>query len=773
MGTKTVGTFPTFPDDRLRHRYIWRRMAKQLKETTGKWAIATGAGVVVLIAGIAVISLRFPGLFSNLPFLGSATPEESSIPPSPDLADNQDSAVLPLAAQPPGDRQAPLTAIANQPEPSFDRSRARYLLAVDALEQRNPEQTLTWLQDLEQDYELLAPHILYKRAKAHRALDQRAEALNVWRTLAETYPDSPIAAEALYAIGLTSTDTEYWDGAIAQFPSHPRTLDIAQARLQEEPGQVELLLLLARYGGHLEDYVAILNELAEDHAEALEPNDWEAIGFGYWENLVYARAGEAYAKATETPQNLYRAGRGAQLGDRREDAIRHYRRLYETFPDASDTAQGLIHLARLSNSPQNAIAYLDIVRQMFPDRAADALFYRAERLDELQSAASAAQARQSILTQFGTSDAAANLRWQQIEQRIKIGDASGAQPWAEQLVAQNPDSDHAPEALFWLGKWADEAGDRQTAQTAYEQILRDYPDSYYAWRAALGLGWDVGSFTTVRQKNLPIAAPPRYQTVLAGSPMLHELYWLGQDDDAWTLWQAEYRDRIQPSVDEQFTDGIMRLGVGDNLEGIFMLESLAWRDAPDEQDQYQALRRDVAFWQNRYPLLYKDLIQTWSSDRQLNPLLVISLMRQESRFEPEIESVAGALGLMQVLPETADWIASQTDIGEYTMTDPDDNIKLGTWYLDYTHREYNNNSLFAIASYNAGPGNIADWITRFDTSDPDLFVEQIPFPETKNYVETVFGNYWNYLRIYNPDLSRRLAEYSPEQAALVQGTERE
>jgi soluble lytic murein transglycosylase len=62
---------------------------------------------------------------------------------------------------------------------------------------------------------------------------------------------------------------------------------------------------------------------------------------------------------------------------------------------------------------------------------------------------------------------------------------------------------------------------------------------------------------------------------------------------------------------------------------------------------------------------------------------------------------------------------------------------------------------------------VADWLDRFGFSDPDLFVEQIPFPETKGYVESVFGNYWNYLRVYNPDLARRLAGYSPEQAAML------
>jgi soluble lytic murein transglycosylase len=121
---------------------------------------------------------------------------------------------------------------------------------------------------------------------------------------------------------------------------------------------------------------------------------------------------------------------------------------------------------------------------------------------------------------------------------------------------------------------------------------------------------------------------------------------------------------------------------------------------------------------------------------------------------------------MQVMPGTADWIAQQISLTDFDLNKPDDNLKLGTWYLNYTHEEYGNNSLFAVASYNAGPGNVADWLNRFGFSDPDLFVEQIPFPETKGYVESVFENYWNYLRLYNPQVSEQLTRYSPNHAAI-------
>jgi soluble lytic murein transglycosylase len=148
---------------------------------------------------------------------------------------------------------------------------------------------------------------------------------------------------------------------------------------------------------------------------------------------------------------------------------------------------------------------------------------------------------------------------------------------------------------------------------------------------------------------------------------------------------------------------------------------------------------------------YKDLIVKWSEERNLNPFLVTALMRQESRFMPLIQSSAGATGLMQVMPATAEWIAPQIGLENYSLTDPEDSINLGTWYLDYTHRTYNNNSLLAIASYNAGPGNINNWLERFDLNDFDEFVENIPFAETKGYVETVFGNYWNYVNLYQPE----------------------
>ncbi|NJM99028.1 MAG: lytic transglycosylase domain-containing protein [Phormidesmis sp. RL_2_1] len=307
-----------------------------------------------------------------------------------------------------------------------------------------------------------------------------------------------------------------------------------------------------------------------------------------------------------------------------------------------------------------------------------------------------------------------------------------------------------------LGKWTRQQNQPEAARQIFEQVIGNHPESYFAWRSAVHLDWNVGDFDTVRQLSPTIALPLQRSPLPAGSPTLQELYLLGQDQSAWQQWQTEFKNPQTPTVSEQFTDGLLRLGIGDNLEGIFMVSSLAWRDRPEEKIEYERLKATPAYEHAIYPFPFLELIMGWARERQLNPLLVTALVRQESRFQPDISSVVGAMGLMQVMPDTAAWIAQQTGETDYTLNAPEDNVKLGTWYLDYTHREYANNSLFAVASYNAGPGSVDRWIQEGGFSNADEFVEKIPYPETKGYVESVFGGYWNYLRLYTPDIAAQV-----------------
>lgn len=670
----------------------------------------------------------------------------------------QDSQVVTLALKAPSERTDSLLEIA-QATPSPDQARARYLLASDLVAQGQGGQALPLLEGLADVYPPLAAPGLVLQGKAERASGQLEAAQQTWATVWQTYQDHPVAAEALFQLG--QTDPTHWEDLLQFFPAHPRSVEVAHKKLVESPdrpNEKALLLVMTRHGVYHPQALTSVNRLVENYGEQLSPQDWQAVGFAYWERQSYQAAGEAYSKAPATPQNRYRAARGLQIGGQRAAAIAGYYALNAEFPDAPETATGLLRLANLVDA-ETALELLDQVTQRFPEQAAEALLAKAQTLDALNSSQTATQLRETILTQYSTSETAADMRARYARNAGASGNWSGALRWIDALLKDNQTADVTPEIAFWGGKWALKAGLGEDAIKRFEQVVRDYPESYYAWRSAVALGWDVGDFHTVRSYQPAVALPAERTLLPVGSETLQELYLLGQDWDAWATWQVEFTNPQAPTVEEQFTDGVLRLGVGDNLDGIFMVSSLSWRDTPEERATYKTIKQHPAYGQTLYPFPFAKSIAEWSSKRSLNPLLVTALIRQESRFEPQIRSVVGAAGLMQVMPDTAAWIQSKTGIPDYDLDNPESNIELGTWYLDYTHEEYRDHSLFAVASYNAGPGNVADWIARQNYADADEFVDKIPFPETKDYVMSVFGGYWNYLRLYNPEIAQRLEKY--------------
>lgn len=748
-----------------------------LKTFKDKWPLLTLIGVSTLSVGMVV------GFLNTTDAFGPA--ERRTITSQFDRA-VESSAVLGLVKQPPEARRTALLAIAQQDsaakngsskDGTFESDRAKYLLALDLMAQGDNEQAIATLGAISPDYPLAA-YAQVKQAQADAASGDEEGAIAAWNEVLRSHPESTAAAEALYQLGdrAGGLGSDRWNQLLQTFPSHPRSVQIAHQQLNQTAAtdistipitpaaapaksaldEFALLKLVARYGLNQPDYLSSLNRLESKYASALTPDDWEAIGFGYWEMQSYGEAGEAYARATPTAVGLYRAARGLEGGGKYKEAIAFYQLLNQSFPAAPETATGLLNLSQLQDE-QNSTKTLDQVIARFPDRAAEALVKRADTLEALKSPESAKQARLSILSQYPGSEEAAEIRFKNARANAKAGKIANAAQWARQIVNDSPSSDLAPEAGFWLGKWSLRQNQPEVARRAFEQVIREHPDSYFAWRSAVHLDWDVGDFDSVRSYTPQIVLPGKRASLPAGSPTLQELYLLGQDATAWAQWQFEFDNSQKPTVSEQFTDGILRLGVGDNLDGIFMVSSLAWRDLPEEKQEYALLKENPEYWRAIYPFPFAPLILGWAQERALNPLLVTALVRQESRFQADIQSYVGAVGLMQVMPETAAWISDQIGDKSYTLSEPADNVEFGTWYLDFTHREFGNNSLFAVASYNAGPGSVDDWIEKGNYQNADEFVEEIPYPETKGYISSVFGGYWNYLRLYNPEIAAKVA----------------
>lgn len=162
---------------------------------------------------------------------------------------------------------------------------------------------------------------------------------------------------------------------------------------------------------------------------------------------------------------------------------------------------------------------------------------------------------------------------------------------------------------------------------------------------------------------------------------------------------------------------------------------------------------DKGYKEIALPLRHDDIIRQQGEAKNLDPALIAAVIYQESRFRPR-ESSAGALGLMQLLPDTAHFIAGKTGGSKFTTEDlatPQINIQYGAWYLRYLLDQFDENEMTALAAYNAGIGNVQKWLAESGQTHITS-LDQIPFSETRHYVKNVLESRDQYRSEYGQEL---------------------
>lgn len=152
-----------------------------------------------------------------------------------------------------------------------------------------------------------------------------------------------------------------------------------------------------------------------------------------------------------------------------------------------------------------------------------------------------------------------------------------------------------------------------------------------------------------------------------------------------------------------------------------------------------------------YPLPYRETIFRYSTDSGVDPYLLTAIMKTESNFNPDAVSPKGARGLMQIMPETGEWIARQSGITPFhpdLLFDPETSIRMGAWYIADLQREFGGNRIMVLAAYNGGRGNVRSWLEENKISGEIRDMQTIPFPETRNFVSKVLWNYKVYRWLY-------------------------
>ncbi len=330
------------------------------------------------------------------------------------------------------------------------------------------------------------------------------------------------------------------------------------------------------------------------------------------------------------------------------------------------------------------------------------------------------------------------LGWSQYR-RSDFGSAAGT---FKKLLA-SADSPDIDKALYWLARSHDQLGQPKEARVALERLRGEYGHGYYAALANNG----ARSMLTEPE---PPAGFPR---IPEDGPLrrIEELRLVGLLAEART--ELALAASQMESMEDAQAFGYLAAGVEDFARAMQVAEPLS---------RFKPELRYIA-----YPRGYWSHIEAASTQEGIDPYLVASVIRRESRFNPRAYSSAGAMGLMQLMPATARRAATSTGVpleGESTLFEPDTNIRIGTHHLAELIRQYGQNIILAVAAYNAGRSAVAKWLERKDPVPPDEFVEEISYPETQNYVKHVIKNYIHYRELWGltpPTLSAMVGSSEP------------
>lgn len=159
------------------------------------------------------------------------------------------------------------------------------------------------------------------------------------------------------------------------------------------------------------------------------------------------------------------------------------------------------------------------------------------------------------------------------------------------------------------------------------------------------------------------------------------------------------------------------------------------------------------FLREYFPLDYQDEIKEYSSEYDLDPYFVTAIIHTESKFRASAESEAGAIGLMQIMPETGEWIAGKLgekdDFSSASLLEADTNIRYGCWYLNYLFEKFDGDQDKVSAAYNAGHNRVAQWLDNPEYSTDGTSLNEIPYKETEEYVKRVNRAYDVYQILYS------------------------
>lgn len=589
------------------------------------------------------------------------------------------------------------------------------------LERKKFQDAISSLSQAEKEFPLLGDYALLWLSDAYHEIGDHQESLKAVRTLLKKYPLSPLAKRA--RVGEIREAEEVSEDSVGP---------LYDSYLKTFPDDSEMRFLYARWlkkNGQKDKANSIFKDVYTDA--------------GPFSGMAYSELSSSDITAEDMikrASNLIKAAdyRGAESDLR--SAIRK--------DDGSLKNQILSSLG------------LSLFRQKKYLEAADAYKSAKERYWEIRSLYRAGEKEKvnSVVDELsrGRDSRFGSILIALASDRRRDGDIKDALNIYQTIIDRYPSAEE--DALWGMGWTYLRSGEYKKASGIFSRLYRTYGDSKYLYWKARSLQEDGED------------ASGLYQTILGKEREFYSIMTYAMNKESaggnWKFVKGITPVKGMPTAPRKMdrVEALIELGlskealselihVSKNVDSIEDISYLCLKFQELGNYKYSVRLATRAPYTEElhsylYPHVHWDIIERLSAQHDIDPLLVLSVIREESRFDPEARSAAGALGLMQLMPKTAHRFNSTAKVrlkNSHDMFEVKNNIQMGVCYLSHLIKEFGSYT-YAIAAYNAGEDIVRQWLKKGQYKSADQFIEDIPYDETRNYVKKVLTSFFEYKR---------------------------
>ena len=468
--------------------------------------------------------------------------------------------------------------------------------------------------------------------------------------------------------------------------------------------------------------------------------DYEIIADSLLVNEKYQSAIDAYQKTTFS-KNWYKISkcyRGLKNKDLEKQIILKGFNLTISDVDERDISSAIDRLVAINNANK-----IQLLQELYTKYENSYIFPTIVfKLAQASSSIRAIKLYELIADSYPASIWASNALWEVFWYNYKQERYKTCENLAKKHISQYVKTQDSPRIAYWYGRALLKSHKNLQAREVFYDVINEFPLSYYSFLSARQLKISKANKMIVR-KIIAEYNSDSLNKIIFKDKLLLELAnkedWqlidnLKIDDEYIKSWVAYKKNNPTQAI---------------NLAKNELLDSKKHGNYTDNKEE-----DNVSFANQMlkmvYPIFYHNEINQSANERKQSPYLFLSLIREESHFDKNAKSAVGALGLSQLMPATANFIEKRLVSKDELLT-PRKNIEIGLNYFDYLTKQFDGNEYLAILAYNAGPGNVKKWMSDSSvySSEIDVFVENIPFLETKNYIKKILSSYWVYLNIYS------------------------